>query len=244
MNPTGGPDAPGRELPPWLRPLAAAARSVRPEEFSRFLPPDEGGRASAVLILLGEGAAGPDLLLIERATTMRSHAGQPAFPGGGADPADTDAVDTALREATEEVGLDRTATQVITTLPALWLPPSGYVVVPVLSWWHTPHPVHVADPIEVAAVRRVPIAELADPAARVRVRHPSGWIGPAFQVGDMLVWGFTAGLVDRLLALGGWERPWDASRVRELDPETIALAARTRASTNAVASVQVQPPVP
>jgi len=151
---------------------------------------------------------------------------------------------TPLREATEEVGLDRTATQVITTLPALWLPPSGYVVVPVLSWWHTPHPVHVADPIEVAAVRRVPIAELADPAARVRVRHPSGWIGPAFQVGDMLVWGFTAGLVDRLLALGGWERPWDASRVRELDPETIALAARTRASTDAVASVQVQPPVP
>ena len=40
------------------------------------------------------------------------------------------------------------------------------------------------------------------------------------------MWGFTAGLLDRLLALGGWERPWDAGRVRTLDPEAAALAAR------------------
>ena len=56
---------------------------------------------------------------------------------------------------------------------------------------------------------RVPIAELVDPASRLRVTHPSGWTGPAFEVRDLLVWGFTAGLLDRLLALGGWERPWD-----------------------------------
>jgi 8-oxo-dGTP pyrophosphatase MutT (NUDIX family) len=223
------------ELPPWLRPLATAARAVRPEEISRFLPPEQGGRQSAVLILLGEGAQGPDLLLIERATTLRSHAGQPAFPGGGTDPGDADAVETALREAAEEVGLDRAGVSLIATLPAVWLPPSGYVVVPVLAWWHRPSPVYVADPVEVAAVRRVPIAELADPASRVRVRHPSGWIGPAFEVRDLLVWGFTAGLVDRVLALGGWEQPWDTSRVRELPAAATALAARTRAPAGTAA---------
>lgn len=232
------------ELPPWLRPLAEAARAARPEQISRFLPPAEGGRRSAVLILLGEGASGLDLLLIERATTLRSHAGQPAFPGGGADAGDVDAVDTALREAAEEVGLDRSGVQVIATLPAVWLPPSGYVVVPVLAWWHTPAEVYVADPVEVAAVRRVPIADLAAASARVRVRHPSGWIGPAFEVGDMLVWGFTAGLIDRMLALGGWERPWDSSRVRELPAEAIALAARTRAPADTVAAGAAGGPAP
>ena len=75
-------------------------------------------------------------------------------------------------------------------------------------------PVQPVDVREVAAVVRVPVAELADPANRLRVRHPSGWVGPAFAVRGLLVWGFTAGLVDTLLRLGGWERPWD----RRTDP--------------------------
>jgi hypothetical protein len=60
------------------------------------------------------------------------------------------------------------------------------------------------------------VAELIDPANRLRVRHPSGYVGPAFEVGGMLVWGFTAGLLDRLLELAGWALPWDPRRVREI----------------------------
>jgi hypothetical protein len=56
------------------------------------------------------------------------------------------------------------------------------------------------------------------------VRHPSGASGPAFRVGGMLVWGFTAALIDVLLSLGGWERPWDASRVEDLPAEMLAAA--------------------
>jgi hypothetical protein len=67
-------------------------------------------------------------------------------------------------------------------------------------------------------VVRVPIAELADPANRIRVRHPSGWVGPAFTVHGLLVWGFTAGLIDTLLRLGGWEQPWQPGELRELPP--------------------------
>ena len=189
---------------------------MTPEQLSRFLPPEDGGRTSAVLVLLGEGAAGPDLLLIQRAADMRSHPGQPAFPGGAVDPGDAGPISAALREAQEETGLDPVGVEVFATLPDLWLPPSGFVVTPVLGWWRTPSPVYAAAPAEVAAVHRVPVAELTDPGNRLVVTHPSGYVGPAFKVRGMLVWGFTAGLLDRLLAISGWEVPWDRDRTEPL----------------------------
>jgi 8-oxo-dGTP pyrophosphatase MutT (NUDIX family) len=192
-------------IPAWLEPLARNVGSVPPEFYSRFLPPPGEQRLSAVLALFGDG---PDLLLIERAATMRSHAGQPAFPGGKLDPGDDGPVAAALREANEEVGLDPASVEVFATLPALYLPPSGFTVVPVLAYWHTPHLVHAVDANEVAHVVRVPVDELADPANRCEVGLSNGWRGPAFRVRGLLVWGFTAGLVDKLLTLGGWERPW------------------------------------
>jgi 8-oxo-dGTP pyrophosphatase MutT (NUDIX family) len=236
----------GPAAPAWLQPLAAAAAAVRPEQLSRFLPPEEGGRASAVLMLFGEldaprratalavpqqveGEAGHDVpvpppgdvLLIERAHDMRSHAGQVAFPGGAVDPDDEHLVAAALREAQEETGLDPAGVDVLTELPALFLPPSGFVVTPVLAWWRAPTPVSVVDEREVASVHRVPLAELLDPANRLQVTHPSGYVGPAFTVAGLLVWGFTAGLIDRMLRLAGWEQPWDRHRHMELPPHML-----------------------
>ena len=180
------------------------------------MPPETGGRPAAVLMLFADGPDGPDVLLIERAATLRSHAGQPAFPGGAIDPEDDGAIGAALREAEEEAGIDPASVEVVAELPELFIPVSGFVVTPVLAWWREPHAVEPVDVQEVAAVVRVPIAELADPASRQRVRHPSGWVGPAFKVRGMLVWGFTAGLLDRLLHLGGWERPWTPGPINEL----------------------------
>ena len=220
-------------LPEWLRPLAEAALGVRPEQLSRFLPPAEGGRESAVLMLFGEaspgsGWDGAEVLLIERAHDMRSHAGQVAFPGGAVDPGDDGVVAAALREAVEETGLDPAGVEVFGTLPALFLPVSDFVVTPVLAWWREPSPVGVVDPAEVASVHRVPFADLLEPANRFRVRHPAGYVGPAFGVAGLLVWGFTAGLLDRMLRLAGWERPWDAGVVRDLPEHMVDREAGRR----------------
>jgi 8-oxo-dGTP pyrophosphatase MutT (NUDIX family) len=206
------------DVPGWLGTLADAARGLTARDLSRLEPPAEGGRESAVLMLFGEGVEGPDVLLIERSRTLRHHAGQVAFPGGERDSTDDSAITTALREAVEETGLLPGGVEVLLQLPTLWLPPSGFLVVPVLAWWREPSAVAAADVAEVAAVVRMPIARLVEPANRFRLRHPSGYIGAAFEVDGLLVWGFTAGLLDRLLDAGRLARPWNRDDVRDRPP--------------------------
>jgi 8-oxo-dGTP pyrophosphatase MutT (NUDIX family) len=203
-------------VPGWLRDLADAASKMEINPLAQ--PPAQGGRASAVLVLFAPGPQknNPDLLFIQRSADLRLHAGQPAFPGGAIDAADDGPVAAALREAKEEVGVDPDGVDVVGTLPELFIPRTGFRVVPVLAWWREPHAVAPVDAAEVAAVERISVSELADPETRVTVRGPSGYLGPAFRVKGMLIWGFTAVLVDRLLALAGWERPWDTAKVIDL----------------------------
>lgn len=217
-------------LPHWLRPLARAAEAT---ESALFVPPgvtpDAVVRRSAVLVLFGEGPSGPDVLLIERARTLRDHAGQPAFPGGGVDPEDDGPVGTAVREAVEETGLDPGGVVPFAVLPDLLLPVTSFAVTPVLAWWRTPSAVRAVDPAEVALVERVPIADLVDPSRRGTLIHPSGYLGPAFEVAGLVVWGFTAGVLSGVLELGGFALPWDPARRIAL-PESAIVSRRTAPS--------------
>lgn len=212
--------------PAWLTDLVATLPTLAGERFSRFLPPPEGGRRrSAVLVLFAPGVEDPGdpeattVVVTERAHTMRSHAGQPAFPGGGTEPGDADAAATALREAAEEVGLDGSGVEVLGELPTLHIPVSGYDVTPVLAWWRRPAPASLwaKDVREVARVLQPSVRELVDPARRFRVHHPSGFVGPAWEVQGLLIWGFTAGLLDRILDLAGIAPDWPDAPTRQLE---------------------------
>lgn len=203
---------PTEDLPDWLRPLDRALLDDVRLQQAVALRPGAGGRAAAVLVLLGEGERGPEVLFVERAATLRTHAGQIAFPGGANDPEDVDLIATALREAHEETGVDIGGITPIGALPAAHVAVSGFDVTTVVGWWRRRSPVGPADPREVASVVLVPVADLTDPAHRGRVRHPSGYSGPGFEVAGHLIWGLTAHLLDGVLDLGGWQRPWDAQR--------------------------------
>ncbi len=232
MPPQWAPQAQVEDLGAWdyapnwlsesLRPILEGGEQLAEmTTWSRYRPPDAPTKLSAVLVLFGsdtvavEPAAGRtpsppacDVLLTRRAAHMRSHAGQIAFPGGSAETTDGSPIDTAMREAREETGLDPSGVVPLVQLPGLWLPPSGFTVTPVVGWWHRPTAVTPNDPDEVAEVFRAPVRELLAPENRTWVSHPTGYRGPGFVFDNKLVWGFTGTLLDRLFAAMGWEEPW------------------------------------
>lgn len=213
-----GPLVDPAQVPDWLRELVEQTASRKPDEFGlpRVNPP-RTARPAAVLVLFGEQDGEPDVLLLRRADNLNSHPGQVAFPGGALDPSDDGPVEAALREAEEEVGVERDGIRPLATLPELWVPHSGFRVTPVIAHWWRPSPVAPVDPAETAAVARVPISWLTDPDNRLRVGIGDRYSSPAFLVPGMLVWGFTGGLLSGLLELGGWARHWGQEDVRDLE---------------------------
>ncbi|MDR7301732.1 NUDIX hydrolase [Haloactinomyces albus] len=233
-----GPLVDAADVPEWLRPLVERSAHIDDEHFGRsHTRPPEDARQAAVLVLFGEdsaeektgadstaredgtgsGTAEPDVLLLRRADSLNAHPGQVAFPGGALDAQDRDAVDAALREAVEEVGVLPSGIRPVATLPELHLANSGFRVTPVLAHWQEPSPVAPVDPAETAAVARVPISWLADPVNRLHVYFGGNHKTPAFLVPGMLVWGFTGGLLSGILDLAGWSRGWNRRDVRDLD---------------------------
>ncbi|MGS2808112.1 NUDIX hydrolase [Nocardia sp. MW-W600-9] len=191
-------------------------------------------RQAAVLVLFGGSPdadpdapgglpADADVLLTQRASTMRQHRGQVAFPGGAEDPGDGGPIGTALREAAEETGLDPAGVQPFAMLPKLFVPPSKFDVTPVLGYWRAPSAVGVVDQAETERVVRIPLTELLDPAHRFMVRGSLGYQSPAFQVDGMLVWGLTGGILAGIIKTAGWERDWDRSDVRDLESSLAAV---------------------
>ncbi|MDT5076567.1 MAG: hypothetical protein QOJ80_1204 [Mycobacterium sp.] len=241
------PDA----APTWLKHLVDNVADV-PGAYRRSVPPDVldtisaanaaatragSTRDAAVLVLFSGPDDSPtgglpddaDLLVTARASTLRHHAGQAAFPGGAADPDDDGPVSTALREAQEETGIDTTRLRPLVTLDRMFIPPSGFCVIPVLAYSPDPGPVGVVNSAETAIVARIPVRAFINPDNRLMVYRPQNnhrFAGPAFLLNEMLVWGFTGQVISAMLDVAGWAEPWNTRDVRELD-EAIALVDRT-----------------
>ena len=249
LNPAAGPS--------WLGPLVDNVDRM-PEAYRRRVAPElltalagardsadaaRAARDAAVLVLFcgpdAESADGrppgdADLLLTVRARTLRHHAGQAAFPGGAADPGDAGPVETALREAREETGLEPGRLHPLATLERMFIPPSGFHVVPVLAYSPDPGPVAVVSRAETAAVARVPLRAFVNPRNRLMVYRTGAeprHAGPAFLLNEMLVWGFTGHVIAAMLDVAGWAQPWDTADVRQLDD---AMAAVERCTGSAL----------
>jgi 8-oxo-dGTP pyrophosphatase MutT (NUDIX family) len=197
-----------RPLPPppaWLRP----ERLPDGVPFERPAPPADA-RPAAALVLVYPGPDGEaHLVLTERVEYGADHhSGEVSLPGGKSDPGDADTVATALREAEEEVGLDPDAAgvEVIGRLDALWIPPSNFLVTPIVAV-AARRPAFVPDPREVAAILEAPVAAFL-PDAEPRIIDPDPRGRPlrygAYMVEGRIVWGATAAILGQLGAvLGG-----------------------------------------
>ncbi len=193
--------APERLLPGWLRGRFAAPAAWEPEPQEAALLGRERITAAAVLIALVEREGGLSMLLTQRTAHLTDHAGQISFPGGRAEQVDASPVETALREAEEEIGLARRHVDVLGSLPD-YVTGTGYRVTPVVALVRPPF-VLTADPNEVAEIFEVPLAFLmnAENHRRLSFDLPDGAGRRSFYAMPyerFFIWGATAGMLRNL----------------------------------------------
>jgi 8-oxo-dGTP pyrophosphatase MutT (NUDIX family) len=190
-------------------PGLAAQMEMMPEARRRafnatsWRVPDDA-RRSAVLILFYPGAAGLSFPLIERSAYEGVHSKQIAFPGGATEPEDASPVHTALREAEEEVGINRHSVEVIGQLSPMYIPPSNFLVQPVVGVLREP-PRWQLQPDEVASVIETPALPFLEGRylTTSTIQHRSGeeMDVPSYVIQGHVVWGATAMMLAELSVL-------------------------------------------
>jgi 8-oxo-dGTP pyrophosphatase MutT (NUDIX family) len=187
----------------WIRSRFADPRQWQPEAQvekqlpTAFNPP----MPASVLVPIVAREAGPSMLLTKRTDHLQHHPSQVSFPGGRVEEEDASAIETALRETEEEVGLDRRHVDVIGRLPE-YITGTGYLVTPIVSIVTPPFEV-TPDPYEVAEVLEVPLAHLMDARNHrlLTAEFPRGigWRSfYAIPYDRYFIWGATAGMLRNL----------------------------------------------
>jgi 8-oxo-dGTP pyrophosphatase MutT (NUDIX family) len=197
----------GEPLPNWRE----IYDGFRPRNLQtgvrRARVPAEDVRRAAVLVPILQTPGGARVVYTLRTDGLRDHAGQVSFPGGSVDPQDASLLETALREAEEEVDLRRDLIEVVGELEDMYVPPSRFLVKPFVALL-PPEAEMVLAPDEVEAIFSVPLEELMSPDSfRMGVWERDGcrMEVPLFAVGGHEIWGATAAMTANLLARLGWD---------------------------------------
>lgn len=168
--------------------------------------PVHGSKEAAVLVAIYEQAGELGTVLTRRRSDLRRHAGEISFPGGRRDPGEPELVETALREAHEEIGLLPATVHVAGALPPTPTIATGYAIHPFVGAISTPQD-WMPSEREVEEIIEVPLSVLAGGYGRRRlIRRGIPFVTDTYELGDSLVWGATArilaGLFGRLSAAG------------------------------------------
>lgn len=179
------------------------------ERLGRVPPDDESARRAAVLVPVLMEPEGPSIVYTVRKGHLQDHAGQISFPGGSMEPSDESLLETALREAEEEIDLSRELVEVIGELEEMFIPPSNFRVSPFVGLLPVEAELTL-QPDEVEEIFTVPLEDLLSPQAFQRVlwnREGREYKVPVFDVEGRRIWGATAAMTGVLLARLGWEPP-------------------------------------
>jgi 8-oxo-dGTP pyrophosphatase MutT (NUDIX family) len=195
--------APQRLTADWLRDRFASPPQWLPESNNEqhWRQATTTPTPASVLLPIVAHEGGLTLLLTQRTAHLHDHAGQVSLPGGRVDPEDTSAIETALRETEEEVGLHRRHIEILGTLPD-YFTGTGFQVTPVVSLVKPPFDLR-ADPFEVAEIFEVPLAFLMDGMNHQRrtIELPNGAGRRTFYAMPyqrFFIWGATAGMLRNL----------------------------------------------
>jgi len=186
-------------------PGAAAHREMAPEyrsDLSQFTVERRRCAEAAVLVLLVP-VNGISLVLTVRRHDLKHHGGQISFPGGRREAGET-LLQTALRECTEEIGVDDSSVEVLGTMTPLFIPPTGFCVYPFVGRAETTQ--FQLDPREVDRILTVPVTELAEPSLRAthtRRLRDRDFVVPHFTIGGEIVWGATAMMLAEFALIAG-----------------------------------------
>jgi 8-oxo-dGTP pyrophosphatase MutT (NUDIX family) len=193
--------------------LAAAADDIGVRRSGQRQPPGRRGDhdfdaalkpagplvPAAVLVPVVAGRGGLNMLLTRRTAHLQVHAGQISFPGGRLESDDPDAAAGALREAEEEIGLERRAVELIGRLDT-YITRTGFEVTPVVGLISQPVQLR-PDPFEVAEIFEVPLDFVLDPRNRERRSREFNGVQREFWAipyRDYFIWGATAGMIVNL----------------------------------------------
>jgi 8-oxo-dGTP pyrophosphatase MutT (NUDIX family) len=191
----------GRPLPPLLRALAEVLRR-RGQDYPEVDAPSKR-RAAGVLALFYERAGELSIVFFKRTEKVPTHKGQVAFPGGSGEDQDDDLMATALREAQEELGIDRDRVVMLGALKPFDTFVSNFVVSPFCGFLLDADPAFTPQPFEVEEVYEIPLARLRDKHSRHRGKVPGFKVPfplPYFKIDDAIIWGATGGIVAELLS--------------------------------------------